>query len=42
MSKYSFELKKQIVLEHLETGIGSKLLAKKYNVKSPIVRFLLT
>ena len=35
MSKYSFELKKQIVLEHLETGIGSKLLAKKYNVKSP-------
>mgnify|MGYP002672135384 FL=1 len=35
MAKYSFELKKQIVLEHLETGIGSKLLAKKYNVKSP-------
>lgn len=35
MSKYSFELKKKIVLEHLNTGIGSKLLAEKYDVKSP-------
>lgn len=35
MAKYSYEFKKKLVLEHLETGIGSKLLAKKYDVKSP-------
>lgn len=35
MAKYSFELKKKIVLEHMDTGIGSKLLAKKYGIKSP-------
>lgn len=35
MAKYSFEFKKKIVLEHLSTGIGSKLLAKKYDIKSP-------
>lgn len=35
MSKYSFELKKKIVFEQLDTGIGSKLLAEKYDVKSP-------
>jgi len=35
MAKYNFEFKKKIVLEHLETGIGSKLLAKKYDVNSP-------
>ena len=34
MAKYNFEFKKKIVLEHLESGIGSKLLARKYNVKS--------
>ena len=34
MAKYGFEFKKKIVLEHLNTGIGSKLLAKKYDVKS--------
>ena len=34
MAKYSFEFKKKVVLEHLNTGIGSKLLAKKYDVKS--------
>jgi len=34
MSKYSFELKKKIVLEHLDTGISSKLLAKKYDIQS--------
>jgi len=34
MAKYSFEFKKKIVLEHLNSGIGSKLLAKKYDVKS--------
>lgn len=34
MAKYKFEFKKKIVLEHLESGIGSKLLARKYNVKS--------
>ena len=27
MAKYSFEFKKKIVLEHLNSGIGSKLLA---------------
>lgn len=35
MAKYSFELKKKIVLEHMDTGTGSKLLAKKYGIKSP-------
>ena len=35
MAKYNFELKKKIVLEHLSLGVGSKALAKKYNVKSP-------
>ena len=34
MAKYNFELKKKIVLEHLSLGVGSKALAKKYNVKS--------
>ena len=34
MAKYNFELKKKIVLEHLSLGVGSKVLAKKYNVKS--------
>ena len=34
MAKYGFEFKKKIVLEHLNTGVGSKLLAKKYDVKS--------
>ena len=34
MSKYSFELKKKIVLEYINSNIGSKLLAKKYDVKS--------
>ena len=34
MAKYNFELKKKIVLEHLRLGVGSKVLAKKYNVKS--------
>ena len=32
MAKYNFELKKKIVLEHLSLGVGSKALAKKYNV----------
>ena len=32
MAKYSFELKKQIVLEYLSGGGGSDFLAKKYNV----------
>ena len=34
MAKYNFEFKKKIVLEHLSLGVGSKTLAKKYNVKS--------
>ena len=34
MAKYNFELKKKIGLEHLSLGVGSKALAKKYNVKS--------
>ena len=34
MAKYNFELKKKIVLRHLSLGVGSKALAKKYNVKS--------
>lgn len=34
MAKYGFEFKKKIVFEHLNTGIGSKLLAQKYDVKS--------
>ena len=34
MAKYNFEFKKKIVLEHLSLGVGSKALAKKYNVKS--------
>ena len=34
MAKYNFEFKKKIVLEHLSLGVGSKILAKKYNVKS--------
>ena len=37
MAKYNFELKKKIVLEHLSLGVGSKALAKKYNVKSASV-----
>ena len=34
MAKYNFEFKKKIVLEHLSSGVGSKTLAKRYNVKS--------
>ena len=34
MAKYNFEFKKKIVLEHLSSGVSSKTLAKKYNVKS--------
>ena len=30
MAKYSFEFKKQIVLEYLSRGGGSNFLAKKY------------
>lgn len=35
MAKYSFELKKKIVFEHMDTGIGSKLFGQKYGIKSP-------
>jgi transposase len=34
MAKYSFELKKKIVLEYLNGHIGSTTLAKKYDIKS--------
>ena len=34
MAKYNFEFKKKIVLEHQSSGVSSKTLAKKYNVKS--------
>ncbi|MFU2360295.1 MAG: transposase, partial [Phascolarctobacterium sp.] len=30
MAKYSFELKKKIVLEYLNEKVGYKTLAKKY------------
>lgn len=32
MAKYNFGFKKKIVLEHQNSGAGSKTLAKKYNV----------
>ncbi len=34
MSKYTFELKKKVVLEYLNGGIGYIPLAKKYGIKS--------
>lgn len=34
MSKYTFELKKKVVLEYLNGGIGYILLAKKHGIKS--------
>ena len=34
MSKYTFELKKKVVLEYLNGSIGYIPLAKKYNIKS--------
>lgn len=32
MAKYSFELKKKIVLEYLNEEVGYKTLAKKYGI----------
>ena len=32
MAKYSFELKKKIVLENLNEEVGYKTLAKKYGI----------
>ena len=34
MSKYTFELKKKVVLEYLNEDIGYIPLAKKYDIKS--------
>ena len=34
MSKYTFELKKKVVLEYLNGSIGYIPLAKKYDIKS--------
>ena len=34
MSKYTFELKKKVVLEYLNGGIAYVPLAKKYGIKS--------
>jgi transposase len=34
MARYSFELKKKVVLEYINDGIGSTTLAKKYNIST--------
>jgi transposase len=34
MAKYSFELKKKVVLEYINNGIGSTTLASKYNIST--------
>ena len=35
MAKYSYEFKKQVVLEYLEGGCGQTYLAKKYGIADP-------
>ncbi len=37
MSKYTFEFKKQVVLEYFRGEGGYKILAKKYHISSPAV-----